>query len=227
MSQITLSRELALRIGLAARAMPDTDAKSLLTVLSRVIGLPVTEKKLAALELKPLQNAYPNIDAVALTRMLTILKNGPDAAELPIIEHYRDGDMPGSVRIACASDDGVNVDGHFGSCRQFMIYQVTATDQRLIDIRSADIPEGLVLDDKNSYRAELIHDCKVVYMASVGGPAAAKIVKQGIHPLKLAEPDSIAAIIGQLQQVLAGTPPPWLAKAIGNEDSRLAQEAGA
>ena len=37
-SQDMLSRELALRIGLAARALPDTDAKRLFTVLTNCIG---------------------------------------------------------------------------------------------------------------------------------------------------------------------------------------------
>ena len=125
--------------------------------------------------------------------------------------------MPGSVRIACASNDAVNVDGHFGSCSQFMVYQVSADEARLIDIRSTDIPKGLEVDDKNLYRAELIQDCQVLYMASVGGPAAAKIVKLGIHPMKLPGIESIADIIAQLQTVIAGTPPPWLAKVMGIE----------
>ena len=116
--------------------------------------------------------------------------------------------MPGSVRIACASNDAINVDGHFGSCSQFMIYQVSADEARLIDIRATDIPDGLEVDDKNLFRAELIQDCQVLYMASVGGPAAAKIVKLGIHPIKLPGIETIADIIGQLQTVIAGTPPP-------------------
>jgi nitrogen fixation protein NifX len=100
-----------------------------------------------------------------------------------------------------------------------MIYQVSADETRLIDIRSTDIPNGLEVDDKNLYRAELIQDCQVLYMASVGGPAAAKIVKLGIHPIKLPGIESIADIVAQLQTVIAGTPPPWLAKVMGIEAS--------
>jgi len=47
-SQDMLSRELALRIGLAARALPDTDAKRLFKVLTDCVRLPITEDKLAA-----------------------------------------------------------------------------------------------------------------------------------------------------------------------------------
>ncbi len=90
---------------------------------------------------------------------------------------------------------------------------------RLIDIRGTSIPDGLVVDDKNVFRAELIQDCQVLYMASVGGPAAAKIVKLGIHPIKLGSIELIADVINQLQRVIAGTPPPWLAKVMGIEAS--------
>ena len=221
-SQDMLSRELALRIGLAARALPDTDAKRLLSVLTDCIGLPITEEKIAGINLKTLKSAqwgeFSCVDDPLLTHALSILKSGlHSSAGMWEPQAYTDGDMPGSVRIACASNDGTNVDGHFGSCSQFMIYQVSADEARLIDIRNTDSPEGLEADDKNMYRAELIQDCQVLYIASVGGPAAAKIVKLGIHPIKLSAIDPIAVVLDQLQSVIAGTPPPWLAKVMGIE----------
>jgi len=223
-SQATLSRELALRIGLAARALPDTDAKRLLSVLTDCIDLPITEEKIAGINLKTLKTALAgelvDVDTPLLTHALNILKSGSDSRPgAPQQQAYVDGDMPGSVRIACASNDGINVDGHFGSCSQFMIYQISADQARLIEIRGTDIPNGLEVDDKNVFRAELIQDCQVLYIASVGGPAAAKIVKLGIHPMKLPGIESIADIIEQLQTVIAGTPPPWLAKAMGIDAS--------
>ena len=220
-SQDTLSRELALRIGLAARALPDTDAKRLFNVLTDCVGLPLTEEKIGSINLTTLKTAqsgeFSNIAEGVLKKALHLLKHETETGVTlkPIIMPYADGDMPGSVRIACASNDAVNVDGHFGSCSQFMIYQVSARDVRLIDSRGTEIPDGLDADDKNRYRAELIKDCQVIYMASVGGPAAAKIVKLGIHPMKLPGVEPIADIIAQLQTVIAGAPPPWLAKAMG------------
>lgn len=221
-SQATLSRELALRIGLAARALPDTDAKRLLAVLTDCVGLPITEEKILGLTVKTLKTArageFIDMDNLLLIHALGILKSGSTApAETEELQAYADGDMPGSVRIACASNDGVNVDGHFGSCGQFLVYQVSADEARLIDIRKTDIPEGLEVEDKNLFRAERIQDCQVLYIASVGGPAAAKIVKLGIHPMKLPGIEPIADIVEQLQTVIAGTPPPWLAKAMGIE----------
>jgi nitrogen fixation protein NifX len=224
-SQDTLSRELALRIGLAARALPDTDAKRLFNVLTHCVGLPITEDKLGSINLKTLKTAqegeFSDIDDALLKTALHILKTNVETGEAlkPEIDAYSEGDMPGSIRIACASNDAINIDGHFGSCSQFMIYQVSADEARLIGIRSTDIPDGLEVDDKNLFRAELIEDCQVLYIASVGGPAAAKIVKLGIHPIKLAGIETIAGIIGQLQTVIAGAAPPWLAKVMGIEAS--------
>jgi nitrogen fixation protein NifX len=224
-SQDKLSRELALRIGLAARALPDTDARRLFKVLTDCVGLPITEEKIGSINLKTFKTAQEgelsDIDDALLKKALHILKHDVEAVATrkPEIVTLGEGDMPGSVRIACASNDAINVDGHFGSCSQFMIYQVSADETRLIDIRSTDIPNGLEVDDKNVFRAELIQDCQVVYVASVGGPAAAKIVKLGIHPIKLTGIETIADIIGQLQTVIAGTPPPWLAKVMGIEAS--------
>ena len=224
-SQDMLSRELALRIGLASRALPDTDARRLFKVLTNCVGFPITEDKIGSINLKTFKAAqegeFSEIDDDLLKKALHILKTNAMTGEplKPEIDAYSEGDMPGSVRIACGSNDAINVDGHFGSCSQFMIYQVSADEARLIDIRPTDIPDGLEVDDKNMYRAELIQDCQVLYIASVGGPAAAKIVKMGIHPMKLPGIETIAGIIGQLQTVISGTPPPWLAKVMGIEAS--------
>ena len=220
-SQDMLSRELALRIGLAARTLPDTDAKRLFKVLTNCVGLPITEDKIVSINLQKLKSAddgeFSDIEEGLLKKALHILKHDVETGVTlkPKVYPYSDGDMPGSVRIACASNDAINVDGHFGSCSQFMIYQVSANEARLIEIRSTEIPAGVEVDDKNTYRAELIQDCQVIYMASVGGPAAAKIVKLGIHPMKLSGTEAINDIIAQLQAVISGTPPPWLAKIMG------------
>lgn len=220
MSQNALSRELALRIGLAARALPDTTVQRLLTVLTDVLGLPITEEKLATLNLKTLKTAYNSefseIEEAILKKAVHALKHAPseDMTVSHPITPYNEGDLPNSIRVACASNDAQNVDGHFGSCQQFMIYQVSATEARLIDVRNTEQPHE-VEDDKNRFRAELIRDCQVLYLVSIGGPAAAKIIKLGIHPIKLPAVATLSDTLAQLQSVLTGTPPPWLAKVMG------------
>jgi len=126
---------------------------------------------------------------------------------------YEEGDMPGSIRVACASQGGEQMDGHFGSCPRFLIYQVSADEIRLIDLRATE--SAGQADDGSAYRAGLIEDCHILYIWSIGGPAAAKVVKAGIHPIKILEGGKALEVLAQLQKVLAGSPPPWLAKIMG------------
>jgi nitrogen fixation protein NifX len=126
---------------------------------------------------------------------------------------YAEGDMPASIRVACASNTEEQLDGHFGSCARFLVYQVSSQEARLIAIRST--AGDAEAEDKNAFRSELIRDCDVLYVGSIGGPAAAKVVKMSIHPIKVPQGGAIADLLDQLKTVLAGSPPPWLAKVMG------------
>ncbi len=48
---------IALRVGLAARSLPDIDSRQLLRVLLAAVGEPLTEDKLAGLTVKDLKTA--------------------------------------------------------------------------------------------------------------------------------------------------------------------------
>lgn len=218
MSSAPISEDIALRIGLAARALPDTPPARLIRVLAGAVGLPPTAAKLATLKVKDLKAAADgelgDIDVDALKIALALLKGEgvgePDPA--PPLDPYMDGDMPDSIRVACASNGGDELDGHFGSARRFLVYQVSASECRLIDARTTDDSGA---EDKNAYRADLIRDCQVLYVASIGGPAAAKVVKLDIHPVKDAAGGSARERMVALQGILADKPPPWLAKVMG------------
>ncbi len=215
-----MPREIALRIALAARALPDTDPRRLLRVLDDLMGLPPTAEKLASLKLKQLRQGadgeLAEIDKHLLQTALGYL-TGSLAAEveevLPQVHPYRDGDMPGSVRVACASNRGEELDGHFGSCSRFLVYQVGSEEIRLIGVRSCEVVSAD--GDKNAQRASLIDDCQVLFVASIGGPAAAKVVRAGVHPIKHPQGGPARARLEVLQAVLSGSPPPWLAKVMG------------
>ncbi|MGD8908302.1 MAG: dinitrogenase iron-molybdenum cofactor N-terminal domain-containing protein, partial [Chromatiales bacterium] len=131
MSASPVTNEVALRIGLAARELPDTDPGRLLRVLDDVVGLPPTTSKLSKLTVKELKSAcdgeFADIDTLAVKSALAYLKgeNEISAEALPEIEAYAEGDMPNSIRVACASNKAEMLDGHFGSCRRFLIYQVS------------------------------------------------------------------------------------------------------
>ena len=224
MSSEKISRDVALRIGLAARALPDIEPSQLMAVLVKALGMPLSEEKLTRLTVRELQEAadtlFNETPLPAVKQALDFLwgKAHVEVSDeaLPETQSYSEGDMPGSIRIAIASNNGEQLDGHFGSCGRFLIYQVSPEEARLIDIRStASSPNKS--DDKNDYRAEQIRDCDVLYVISVGGPAAAKVVKRDIHPIKIPNGDSARAVAENLSSILATNPPPWLAKIMGKQ----------
>ncbi len=131
---------------------------------------------------------------------------------LPVIKPYKE-DLPNSIQVACASNHGELLDGHFGTCLRFLIYQVNATESRLIEIRTID-ESGSKLD-KNSYRASLLEGCQILFIVSIGGPGAAKVVRAGVHPIKKPQLGSAKDEVDALQQVISNNPPPWLAKVMG------------
>jgi nitrogen fixation protein NifX len=219
MAATSISNEIALRIGLAARDLPDTNAARLLRVLDDAVGLPPTAAKLAGLSVKDLKSAgdgeFADLDSTVIKSALACLKGESSVSSepLPGTVDYRDEDMPNSIRVACASNSGAMLDGHFGSCRHFLIFQVSASEQRLIEIRCID--DARAQDDKNSYRAALISDCQILFVASIGGPAAAKVVRADVHIIKRPGGGMAEDEIHALQQVIGRDAPPWLAKVMG------------
>ena len=124
------------------------------------------------------------------------------------------------MRIAFTSSDGVTVDQHFGQTRDFRIWEVGADTAVEVDTVTA-LPVSEDEEDRIAARASAVAGCAIVYTVAIGGPPAAKLVSRKIHPMKTGAEVPIAEVIGKLQQVLKGTPPPWLRKALskGKEKS--------
>ena len=229
MSQQPISNEVALRIALAAKVLPDISVGDLIEALQINLDYEITEESLSKITVTQLKRSFGNIyeidsewegedadnsDINAFKEAVRILwgETGYCEQELPI-EPYQEGDMPNSIRIAVASNTGEQLDGHFGSCHRFLIYQLSADEIKLIDVRStidADLAE-----DKNRVRVNLIKDCPVLYIVSIGGPAAAKVIQAYIYPMKVEQGGNIREILAELQQAIATSPPPWLAKILG------------
>ncbi len=232
-----LPAHLALRIALAARELKGVDTAQLLRAVLAITGEPITESRLERLRLNRLRNQLAEVVGVCdpsavvgerqLQRAVSLLKvRGVQmpSEPLPAIEDYRDGDLPDSVRIACASRSGERLDGSFSACERFLIYQISPAASRLVDIRT---PRAASDDeDRNSLRAGLLHDCQLLYTLSIGGPATAKVIRQGVHPIKVPEAVPAREVVSELQRVLASSPPPWLAKAMGADPGERIRFSG-
>jgi nitrogen fixation protein NifX len=121
------------------------------------------------------------------------------------------------MRIAFTSSDGATIDRHFGQASEYCIWEVGPDHAEFLTRVSPLVAEGAPLDeeDRTAARANAVAGCAIVYTVQIGGPAAAKLVSRKIHPMKTGAEVPIAEVIGKLQQVLKGTPPPWLRKAMG------------
>jgi len=224
----TITKGAALRIALAAKTLAEVDPRALTLRLAEKLGLPITEDKLASFtvaNLKALltgeETVEPDADMASIKLAVRYLwgENGDDA-DVPKPDTYAEGEIPDSLRVAVASNTAANLDGHFGSCPRFLVYQVGKSALKLVDVRPTLIADEE--EDKNVARSALINDCQLVYVQSIGGPAAAKVVRAGVHPVKIPSAGPAVDTLAKLQAVL-DAPPPWLAKIMGVEAKSLSR----
>ncbi|MBI2306935.1 MAG: dinitrogenase iron-molybdenum cofactor biosynthesis protein [Rhodocyclales bacterium] len=227
------SREAAFRIALTARALNGIELRALVGALVDKLQAPLTEAKLATLTVEDLrqllagdfaeQGCHVGVGEAQLKAAVRLLwGEGLAHDDFPAVEAGADDGAPGTIRVAVAANRGENLDGHFGSCDRFLVYRVGPQEIRLVDVRSA--AEADAAEDRNAARAALIGDCQIVCVQSIGGPAAAKAVRAGVHPVKLPGGGPARAALAELQQRLAA-PPPWLAQIMGVPAASLARFA--
>lgn len=118
------------------------------------------------------------------------------------------------MKVAFTSTDGKTVDQHFGMATEYHLWEIGPAAAEPLVIVSPLITEGDE-EDRTTARANAVEGCAIVCTVQIGGPAAAKLVARRIHPMKTGGEVPIAEVVSKLQQVLKGTPPPWLRKAMG------------
>jgi nitrogen fixation protein NifX len=230
----TITKPAAARIAQAVRQLPGVDLREFTLWIANKVNLPITEEKLTALTVTDLKGAMTpeetvdtavetDVDMAELKEAVRILWGASgEADDAPTPEAYVEGEMPGSLRVAVASNTDEQLDGHFGSCLRFLVYQVGREAIRLVDVRHT--LEADLAEDKNAARSELINDCQIAYVQSIGGPAAAKVVRAGVHPMKMPTIGPARESLARLQPIL-DAPPPWLARIMGVEAKSLSRFA--
>jgi nitrogen fixation protein NifX len=137
-------------------------------------------------------------------------------------ESETDGDDErGSMKVAFATQDLKRVDAHFGWAKNIAIYEISPEGHRFLEAIQfeGDLQED-GNEDKLAPKIEAIKDCAILYVAAIGGSGAARVVAKNIHPIKVTEPEEIAGLLVKLVNVLKGTPPPWLRKALLKDKER-------
>ncbi len=117
------------------------------------------------------------------------------------------------MKIAFTSSTGEMIDQHFGQTENFLIWEVGPDEAHFLETVQVGA-HGSDEEDRIAARAKILSDCAIVYTMQIGGPAAAKLVAQKIHPMKTATVVSLRETVERIQEVLRGNPPPWLRKAM-------------
>ncbi|SDH91256.1 nitrogen fixation protein NifX [Roseospirillum parvum] len=121
------------------------------------------------------------------------------------------------LRVALATQDMRAVNAHFAGARTLAIYDVGLEDATLIEaVQFADpSPEDGRHDDsagRLEARIAALEGCALLFVRAIGGPAAAKVIKARVHPMKVADDTPVDEVLARVQTMMKGTPPPWLRK---------------
>ncbi|WP_432453300.1 NifB/NifX family molybdenum-iron cluster-binding protein [Agarivorans sp. QJM3NY_29] len=217
---VSMSDQLALRLAMASKAMPDIELKQFVDILVKHCGEPLTEKKLRALSPKALrevlQSSSAHLERGQVNQVHAIFSSTQISAmqppEVPVSR-----ELSGSVlQLAVSSNNLEDIDGHFGSCLRFLIYQVNSQGYQLVDVRP--VVENKTGDERTSYLIELIGDCQLLATLSIGGPAAARVSRADILPLKQLTPQPSQIILERLQEVMQA-PPRWLQRLLEKQQA--------
>lgn len=125
------------------------------------------------------------------------------------------------MKVAFATQDLKRVDAHFGWAKNIAIYEVGPEGHHFVEAIEfdGDLKED-GNEDKLAPKIDAIKDCAILYVAAIGGSGAARVVANNIHPMKVSQPEEITDLIGKLEEVLQGNPPPWLRKVMSKGQER-------
>ncbi len=130
----------------------------------------------------------------------------------------------GFLRIAFASSDNKTINDHFGWATSFLIYDVSRTDfyeaGRIRFSLDEEITERAIPENKHFEKINALKTCHIVYSQSIGGPAAARLIQQKIHPMVVKHCPTISNTLKDLKALLNGPIPPWVRKIVKLNDSK-------
>ncbi len=141
-----------------------------------------------------------------------------------IPSHAEDG---GRLRVAIATRGSQTVNEPFGRAEAFTVYDVSADASELVAIvefppvcrpcaAANDNPDDC--PDRIEARVAALTGCHVLFTRAIGDSAAARAMRNNIHPLVIGRDETVGTLIGRCQAMLAGNPPPWVRRIVGTAD---------
>jgi nitrogen fixation protein NifX len=129
-----------------------------------------------------------------------------------------------AMKVAFASKDMKTVNAHFGGAKEFTVYNLSKDGYELDGVIKTDT-DNLEGDDKTDFKVKTLNGISIMYCESIGGTAAAKVIRGGIHPMKVDQPTLIEDILKDLVKMVNDNPPPWIKRVMNiqtKDDKRLA-----
>jgi len=144
----------------------------------------------------------------------------PEAVKITVSDNEKNDNK---IKIAFATKDMEHVNAHFGGAKEFIVYSLGNEGYTLEGVIKADT-SGLNGDDKTDFKVNALEGMNILYCESIGGTAAAKVIRAGINPMKIKEESRIEELLKELAMMLRTNPPPWVKKIMNmetTEDPRL------
>jgi predicted Fe-Mo cluster-binding NifX family protein len=97
------------------------------------------------------------------------------------------------VKIAVPTNDGIEICGHFGQCRMFLIFEALNGQVRLIEKRmnagchehATASGDGVAVPHSHAGFVETLRGCETVLCGGIGGGAAAALKAGGIAVVRV------------------------------------------
>jgi len=121
-----------------------------------------------------------------------------------------------AMKVAFATKDMEEINAHFGGAKEFVVYNVSKDGFEMCEVVKTDTSD-IEDDDKTDFRVRALKGINIMYCESIGGTAAAKVIRAGIHPMKVNEPTLIEDVLKSLVTMINGNPPPWVKRIIQME----------
>lgn len=221
-----LTPSVALRIALAAKSLPNIDVSGLLGLLVQHLNAPLTETALVGISPKAFRLLILSLDGEQTRKDISeayavLTSKEPGDAEPPRVTPSAPLAGP-KLTVALTSNQDEMVNGHYGSCLRILIYEVNQTDYQLIQV--SEVSREFQGEERALHLIELIRGCQMLFTLSIGGPAAARVTRANVHPVKRPQAVEAKVVMEELQAMLASNPPPWIKKLLGTYVPKSQQE---
>ena len=144
---------------------------------------------------------------------------------------------PCHLKIALTTNDLTRVDADFPNARQFVFYSVSSETAEFVDcVQFKDRPRTAgsgagggnkgggrccaagapqpAIGNSIDARIDALRGTAVLFTLAMSDPQSVRVADLGVFLVKLASARSILEVVDRLQEMLRGTPPLWLQRAM-------------